>query len=128
MARLFLVFGRLLFSISLPVLTGEAQAQEASHKPIQLPPVIVVTPPTKSAKPNGPTKPKKPPAVSANGLPNRSADAGNAETMVSSPTRLPTPVSHIGSSVTVITGQDLERQQQRTVPDALRDVPGLNIV
>jgi vitamin B12 transporter len=43
-------------------------------------------------------------------------------------TRVPTPAIEIASSVTVITGQDIESKQQRTVPDILRDVPGLNIV
>src|SRR4029077_411923 len=32
------------------------------------------------------------------------------------------------SSVTVITAADIEREQRRTVPDALANVPGLNIV
>ena len=38
------------------------------------------------------------------------------------------PQSEIASSVTVITAADLERQQYRTLPDALSAVPGLNVV
>ena len=43
-------------------------------------------------------------------------------------TRLPTPEDQLGTSVTVITGDQIEQKQQRTLPDVLRDVPGLNVV
>ena len=49
-------------------------------------------------------------------------------TIVVSPTTIPTPQNEIASSVTVITSADIERQQYRTVPDALSAVPGLNVV
>ena len=48
--------------------------------------------------------------------------------VVTSPTLVPTPIGQIASSVTVITAEDIEQQQLRTVPDALKTVPGLNIV
>jgi vitamin B12 transporter len=48
--------------------------------------------------------------------------------VVVSATRLPTPEEQVASSVTVITAQDIARKQQRTLPDVLADVPGLNIV
>ncbi len=48
--------------------------------------------------------------------------------MVVSATRLPTPVAQVASSVTVITGADIEQRQDRSLPDVLREVPGLNIV
>ena len=48
--------------------------------------------------------------------------------VVVSPTTLPTPTTENASSVTVITGAEMEAKQQRTVPDALADVPGLNVV
>jgi vitamin B12 transporter len=47
---------------------------------------------------------------------------------VVSATLIPTPASQTASSVTVITAADIEREQQRTVPDALRTVPGLNVL
>ncbi|WP_424630024.1 TonB-dependent receptor plug domain-containing protein [Bradyrhizobium sp. SYSU BS000235] len=47
---------------------------------------------------------------------------------VTSPTRVPTPIGQIASSVTVITAADIERDQRRTVVDALQAVPGLNVV
>ena len=43
--------------------------------------------------------------------------------VVVSPTTIPTPADQIASSVTVITGQELERDHINTVPDALRAVP-----
>ena len=49
-------------------------------------------------------------------------------TVVVTPTRLPTPETEVGSSVTVITEQEIQRKQERTLPDALKDVPGLNVV
>jgi vitamin B12 transporter len=48
--------------------------------------------------------------------------------VVFSATRLPTPANEVGSSITVITADEMQRKQQRTLPDALRDVPGLNIL
>jgi vitamin B12 transporter len=50
------------------------------------------------------------------------------ETMVVSATRIATPVAQVGSSVTVITAEDIAAEQLRTVPDVLRLVPGLNVV
>jgi vitamin B12 transporter len=43
-------------------------------------------------------------------------------------TRVPTPESEVGSSVTVITSEEMQRKQERTLPEALADVPGLNVV
>jgi vitamin B12 transporter len=48
--------------------------------------------------------------------------------VVVTPTRLPTPENEVGSSITVITSEEIERKQERTLPDALKDVPGLNVV
>ena len=50
------------------------------------------------------------------------------EDVVVSATRIPTPVAQIASSVTVITAADIEARQQRSLPDVLRSVPGVNIV
>ena len=43
-------------------------------------------------------------------------------------TRLPTPESEVASSITVITAEEIQEKQERTLPDALADVPGLNVV
>ncbi|HWB51456.1 MAG TPA: TonB-dependent receptor [Stellaceae bacterium] len=48
--------------------------------------------------------------------------------VVSGATFLPTPEDQLGSSVTVITSRDIQAKQQRTLPEVLFDVPGLNVV
>lgn len=45
--------------------------------------------------------------------------------VVVSATRVPTPQAELGSSVTVITAGDIQRKQQRTLPEVLQDAPGL---
>ena len=45
-----------------------------------------------------------------------------------SPTRRPMPIDQVGSTVTVVTAADIERAQQRTVPDVLRAIPGVTVV
>jgi vitamin B12 transporter len=41
---------------------------------------------------------------------------------------VPTPASEVASSVTLVTAQDIDDLQERTVPDVLSSVPGLNVV
>lgn len=48
--------------------------------------------------------------------------------LVTSPTLLPTPAAQTGSSVTVITGAEIQRDQRRTIFEVLNAVPGLNAV
>jgi vitamin B12 transporter len=48
--------------------------------------------------------------------------------VVVSATTVPTPARELGSSVSIITAQDIEREQLRTVPDALKTVPGVEVV
>ena len=50
------------------------------------------------------------------------------ENVIVSATRIPTPIAQVASSVTVITAADIESRQQRSLPDVLRSVPGVNIV
>jgi vitamin B12 transporter len=45
-----------------------------------------------------------------------------------SATATPEPVKDVGSAVTVIDSARIEREQRRTVPDALSLAPGLNVV
>jgi vitamin B12 transporter len=49
------------------------------------------------------------------------------EPMVVSPTRSEQPLSQTAPAITVITGEDLQRQHVATVADALRAVPGLDV-
>ncbi len=55
----------------------------------------------------------------------RAQDA--AQEMVVTATRIPTPLAQVASSVTVVTGDEIERRQERTLADVLRDVPGLSV-
>jgi vitamin B12 transporter len=63
--------------------------------------------------------------AASSALPKPKADS---EEIVVSATRIETPINEIGSSVTVITDKEIERDQKRTLPDVLRTVPGLNVV
>src|SRR4051812_28052149 len=56
------------------------------------------------------------------------AVAQTVETIIDSATRIPTPAVQVASSVTVIDGAQIEARQQRSLPDVLRDVPGLSVV
>jgi vitamin B12 transporter len=49
------------------------------------------------------------------------------ETIVVSATRIPTPLAQIASSVTIVTADEIEARQERSLPDVLRNVPGLFI-
>jgi vitamin B12 transporter len=56
------------------------------------------------------------------------SDAESADTVVISATRIPTPESQVASSLTVITADDVAARQSRTLPDLLKDAPGLNLI
>ncbi|MCE1225352.1 MAG: TonB-dependent receptor [Geobacteraceae bacterium] len=43
-------------------------------------------------------------------------------------TRDEVPIEQVGSSITVVTAKEIEQQQKRTVADALRMVPGVDVV
>jgi vitamin B12 transporter len=65
-------------------------------------------------------------ALAALSLPVFAQD--NPETVVITATRVATPQDQLASSVTVVTAADIESRQLVSLPDVLRDVPGLNIV
>ena len=50
------------------------------------------------------------------------------ETLVVTATRIPTPELEVASSITVITADDIAARQVRTLPDLLKEVPGLSLV
>jgi vitamin B12 transporter len=58
----------------------------------------------------------------------RAADADQLQQIVVSATRVPTPAQQVASSITVITMDDIEGRQQRTIAAVLKNVPGLNVV
>jgi vitamin B12 transporter len=85
-----------------------------------------------NAQPAGADQPTVLPSISVMQAPpsplSRPTTQGSGNAVVVSPTTTPTPSDQSGSSVTVITANDIETQQLRTVPDALATVPGLNVV
>lgn len=69
------------------------------------------------------------PAISVTAAPpSKPTNQGASNSVVVSPTTIPTPTNQSASSVTVITADDIQSQQYQTVPDALSAVPGLNVV
>lgn len=60
-------------------------------------------------------------------LPAQAQDANVLPEMVVSANRIPTPAEQVGGSVTVITAEEIELRQYRTVSDALANQPGLHI-
>jgi vitamin B12 transporter len=50
------------------------------------------------------------------------------QAVVVTATRIPTPELQIASSVTVVTAEEISERQIRTVPDLLKEIPGLNVV
>ncbi|MGA7487215.1 MAG: TonB-dependent receptor plug domain-containing protein, partial [Xanthobacteraceae bacterium] len=115
----------LLVSIALACLLlppPPARAQQSASPNLELPEVVVSRPPSRArqlALPSSAPRTTTPALVAA--------PEANAP-VVYSPTAIPTPARDIASSVTVITAADIEREQRRTVPDALANVPGLNVV
>ena len=67
-------------------------------------------------------------ALLAFALPARAQTTVELPQIVVSPTGVPTPASEVANSVTVITGEQMQREQRRTVTDALETVPGLQVV
>ncbi|WP_159107191.1 TonB-dependent siderophore receptor [Azospirillum sp. B4] len=62
------------------------------------------------------------------GAPAWAADVDTLSDVVVSATRLPTPELQVANSVTVVTAADIAARQEQTLPDVLKDVPGLNVV
>jgi vitamin B12 transporter len=58
----------------------------------------------------------------------RAADAEALQPIVITATRVPTPEQQVASSITIISADDIETRQQRTITDVLKLVPGLNVV
>src|ERR1700687_5770007 len=125
-------------SFLVPVLSlgisAVAKAQQSSS-PNVLPTIEVEAPSDKSRTRSEPAPDR--PTVSRRVVPTtqqaptdaqQSGTPGKEQAIVVSPTATETPINQIASSVTVITAKDMERDQRRTVPDALSTVTGLNVV
>lgn len=50
------------------------------------------------------------------------------ESVVVAATRIPTPEIQVASSITIVTDEDISARQIRSLPDLLKEVPGLNVV
>ncbi len=94
----------LLSSPWIPAFAQDAQ-QTAPAQAVQLPVISVTTAP-----------------------PSKPTNQASSDSVVVSPTTVPTPSEQSASSTTVITAADIASQQLRTVPDVLAAVPGLNVV
>jgi vitamin B12 transporter len=57
-----------------------------------------------------------------------SADPASLDAVVVTANRLPTALTEVASSTTLVTAGDIARKQERALPDVLKDVPGLNVV
>jgi vitamin B12 transporter len=121
----------------VPVLSlgiSAANAQQ-SASPNLLPSIKVEAPPDRSRSQSEPAPDGR--AAARRVVPVRQRKPTDAkpavapvqqQAVVVSPTATVTPIDQVASSVTVITAKDIERDQRRTVPDALATVPGLNVV
>src|SRR5258708_7749065 len=119
-----------IFSLGI----SAANAQQ-SASPDLLPAIEVRPPPEPRRTRVEPTTERAPIARRAVPAPTRQPPSEakptptvNSGQVVVSPTAIVTPIEQVASSVTVITAKDIERDQRRTVPDALATVPGLNVV
>jgi vitamin B12 transporter len=50
------------------------------------------------------------------------------DTIVVTATRIPTPEEQVASSITVVSADDISARQLQTLPDVLKQVPGLNVI
>ncbi len=56
------------------------------------------------------------------------SNAQEVAPVVVTATLIPTPIDEVGSSITLITGKDIQDHQWRSVPDALKSAPGIEVV
>jgi len=113
--------------IILPFWTGACRAQGAgqdANTPAASPPAAA---PTRAPAASPPaTAPTMAPAATAPASDGNSAVQPSQEIVVTA-TRVATPLREVASSVTVITAADIERKGAKTVAEAIRDVPSLNV-
>ncbi|MCZ6628556.1 MAG: TonB-dependent receptor [SAR324 cluster bacterium] len=69
----------------------------------------------------------EPAGEEASPVPAQGGPREETEEVIITATRIETATSQVGSTVTVITAEQLEEKQQRFVLDALREVPGVDI-
>jgi len=58
----------------------------------------------------------------------QASDEGLLDEVVVTSDRLPTPKDQVAGSISVLTARDIERQQLKTVAQALREIPGVDVI
>lgn len=101
-------------ALALQFLSSPASAQQSTA----LPGITVQGATLERGRVQAPSSPTAPPPSS-----QAAADA----TAAAEATALGVPIETIGNAVTVITGEDLRRQQVRSAADALRGLPGVAV-
>jgi vitamin B12 transporter len=84
---------------------------------------LISTPIISRAQDSGATAPASQPSTT----PAVSTSGNEAPAVIVTADRIPTPADQVGSSVTVITAEDIANKQQPFVADVLRGVPGLDV-
>lgn len=128
--RRSLLASALLASLgSIGLNTPSAAQQSAS--PNLLPPIRIAPPPDQATAPAHRAASRSRRVARPVARPTPVADThvpGTMGSTVVSPTGVVTPAGQLASSITVVTEQDIQTQQHRSVPDILRTAPGLNVV
>ncbi len=129
---------RLLSSVAvLPPLTAAMLTPAAAQTALELPGIVVegatleVPPPAPQRRPVAASTPSPAPSSSTAEAPagppveaaeETATDAGPPSDQVAG-----IPRAQLGTAVTVVTGEDLQRQQIRHAADALRSLPGVTV-
>ncbi|MBN2719890.1 MAG: TonB-dependent receptor [Proteobacteria bacterium] len=61
-------------------------------------------------------------------VPGHCGPAGEIAEVVVTATRLPTPVDQVSGTILLVTSEDIEKMQARTVADALEGLPGVDLI
>lgn len=128
--RRSLLASALLASLGSTGLMTPSSAQQ-SASPNLLPPIRIAPPPDQATAPAHRTTSRSRRVARPAARPTPVADThvpGTMGSTVVSPTGVVTPAGQLASSITVVTEQDIQTQQHRSVPDILRTAPGLNVV
>jgi len=121
----------LLSSVSfIPLLAAGMSAPADAQTALELPGIVVEGATLEAPR----STPKKKPAAAAASAPTAAAEGqgqepaeGVAEAEAASDQAAGVPAAHLGTAVTVVTGEDLQRQQIRHAADALRSLPGVSV-
>jgi vitamin B12 transporter len=131
MSSISIAFGRrcacAVACLSIPSFLSFVPAAHAqqSASPDLLPPVEVAAPTPAMRKPKPPARRAPVAETQSHAAPKAAAAAAP---VVVSPTGVVMPAGQTASSVSIVTDRDIQTQQQRSVPDILSSLPGLNVV